>query len=185
MAPDTIRDGKGRGYLAEVDSENRLRVGSIVQDLISHANIEEYQAYSMYISVTPTGANDCFAFLKNISADSYLIVSAVKAYTASDENIQLKLKDTGTAAGGTIYVPVNRNTITSNTANVLCEYGVDITGLSGGLIVDNLFIDGATSSQRFDWNSGLVVSPNQMISFYAVAGAIALRMTVSFFFHSI
>jgi hypothetical protein len=63
--PNTIRDGKGGGILAGVNSEHRLLVSSVSRSKEHHANIEHGEAFTMLVNLTPTGAGDCFFYFKN------------------------------------------------------------------------------------------------------------------------
>ena len=36
--PDTIRDGRGKGYLAHVDSDNHLHVHATIESTLAHAS---------------------------------------------------------------------------------------------------------------------------------------------------
>lgn len=177
-----IKDGTGKGYLAQVNLDNRLMTTAISESIDSHINQTEGQSYSVIVAQTPTGAGDCFCYIKNLSTNLKIFITSVKLYTAADETIQVKLKDTGATAGGTPYIPVNRNSGSTNLADVTVEVGNDITGLSGGLVVDQFFVKGSTSSVQIDWDSGLLLGINQSISFYAVTGGIAVKMTVSMYF---
>lgn len=177
-----IKDGTGKGYLAMVDTDNRLMTTSVSESIDSHINQDEGQVYSIIVSQTPAGANNCFCYIKNLSSTMSIFVTSVKLYTASDETIQVKLKDIGTTVGGTTYVPVNRNSGSTNLADATVEVGTNITGLSGGLVVDQFFIKGATDTTKYIWESGLVMGINQAITFYAVTGSIPVKMTVSIYF---
>jgi len=112
-----------------------------------------------------------------------LNINSITISAASDEVIQLKLRDTGTPAGGSTATPVNRNTNSNNMALGTFLTGTNITGLSGGSIVDQFFSDGATNSQKYSWTSSLIVGQNGVLALYAVNGAIAVRITISFFYH--
>lgn len=176
-----IEDGTGQGYNTGVTNNNRLQVESSSFELIHFANHIVGQAYSLTFTVTPTGAGDCFCYIKNTSIKNLNINSFVVA-SASDEVVQIKLRDIGTPAGGTPAVPVNRNTNSNNTAVGTFETGADITGLSGGSIVDQYFVKGATKSEKYIWASTIIIGQNGTVSIYAVTGAIALRITIGFFF---
>jgi hypothetical protein len=105
----------------------------------------------------------------------------LKLYAAATETVQVKIRDTGTV-GGThaVLVPVNRNAGSGKVADVTCESGVDITGLSGGDVVDEL-VAGA-DMYRWKWQSGLIIPKNRTVSLYAVTGAIAIKATLGFCF---
>lgn len=153
---------------------------AISQTLNEYANQSQSDAYSAVISKTPTGAGDCFFYITN-DDDKSLLVSSLKLYSASAESIQIKLGDTGTA-GGThaALTPANRNAGSAKVADVTCESGVDITGLSGGVVVDEL-VSGATMA-RWLWLTGLVIPKHRTLSLYAVTGAIAIKATLGFCF---
>ena len=153
---------------------------AICQTISEHANQEEKQAYSAIISKTPTGAGDCFFYITNDN-DNDLVVSSLKLRSASAENVQVKLGDTGTV-GGThaTLTPTSRNAGSGQEAEVTCESGVDITGLSGGSVVDELVV--GTTMWRWQWNSGLILPKNRTLSLYAVTGAIAINATLGFHF---
>lgn len=178
-----IEDGTGHGYFAEVTTENRLAVESESFEMIRHANLADGQAYSLTFTVTPTGAGDCFCYIKNTSTIDLSLNSIVLA-AASDEVVQIKIRDTGTPVGGGAVTPVNRNTNSNNTAVGTFQTGVDITGLSGGSIVDQYFVKGATDSKKYTWASTLIIGQNGVLTLYVVTGAIALRITIGFFYHA-
>lgn len=116
--PDTLRDGTGTGSLAKVDSENRLYTRATTEGMIGHVNHEEGKSYTLIVAKTPTGAGDCFCYIKNTS-DEDLCINSLKLYAATSETIQIKVNDKGTAAGGTAIVPVNRNTNFSTRKSVV------------------------------------------------------------------
>jgi hypothetical protein len=178
-----LEDGKGTGYKAEVDNENNLHTLAIATTLQHHINHEHQELYSIVVSKTPTGAGDCFLYIKNNSDDD-MLVCALSAYAATDESIQVKHGDTGTTSGGTANVPVNRNAGSGKTADCTCEDGVDITGLSGGSVVDEVAVDGATGTRKHIWRSDIILPKNATMSLYAVTGAIALKVTLTVAFHS-
>ncbi|MCK4330876.1 hypothetical protein KAX02_13680 [candidate division WOR-3 bacterium] len=146
-----------------------------------HVNRNHKNSYSAVISVTPTGAGDCFFYIKNDDPDMDIVVTSLKLWSASAERIQIKLGDSGTV-GGThaVLTPVSRHGGSGKTAIVTCESGVDITDLSGGNIVDA--VDGLNVPFLWEWKSGLIVPKNVMLSLYAVTGAVALSAVMGFYF---
>lgn len=168
----------GRG--AAVNDDNRLvTIGAIAEERLL-VNLEKQEAYSAVISKTPTGAGDCFFYIIN-NSDDPLIIARISLQVATAESVQVKLGDSGTV-GGThaTLTPVNRTARSSNAAQVTAESGVDITGLSGGLVVDEIY--GSVTMRDRRWFSGLILPRGTMFSLYAVTGAVALKSTVSFYF---
>ena len=177
-----IEDGKGTGKTAQVDSENRLSTLAVATTMEQHTNHKEGQAYTAMFSVTPTGAGDCFGYIKNES-DTDMLITALMMRCASDEIIQLKLGDSGTPTGGTDITLVNRNAGSGFSATVDAQQGVDITGLSGGAVVAGAFIDGATNSLKVDIKSALIIPKNKVVTFYVVTGTAAVMVCCSIHFH--
>ena len=178
-----VKDGTGKGYSLKVDDENMAHVLATSVEVQHHINHAHQEAYSIVVSKTPTAAADCFLYIKNDS-DLDLMISSALLYAATDESVQVKLGDSGTATGGAANTPVNRNAGSGKTADCTCEDGVDITGLSGGSVVDEIAIDGATGSHKTVWRSDLIVPKNSVATFYAVTGGIAIKMTLSIGFHN-
>lgn len=177
-----IEDGHGSGSKAKVSSEGCLQVKAVTLSFQQHVNSEEGESYSVIVSKTPTGANDCFLYIQN-NSDVDMYVSSGKISAATDETVQVKLKDTGTPAGTTVNTPVNRNAGSGKLADVTCYDGENITGLTGGEVVEQVDVDGAVGSVKYEWGSALIIPKNQVLSMYAVTGAIALKATLSISFH--
>lgn len=173
-----IRDSSS-GRALDINPDGFGMVHAFTSPLAYYANCVRGDSYSAIISVTPTGAGDCFFYM--INDGSYdLIITSLKIYSASAETVQLKLGDSGTI-GGThaALVPASRKAGSGKTADVTCESGVDITGLSGGAVVDQLYATAV--QQRHFWNSQLILPRNSMVSLYAVTGGIAVGGNLGFF----
>ena len=178
----TIEDGKGTGKNAGVTDENKLETEAITSAGELHANKVHGESYTAGFSVTPTAVGDCFGYMTNNSDDN-MIISTLMLRAATDETIQLKLGDTGTAIDGTDITPVNRNAGSGKSADVVAQQGVDITGLAGGAVVAGIFIKGGESSLQIPIASGIIIPKNKTVSFYVVTGAIAVMVGCSIYFH--
>lgn len=176
-----IRDpSTGKGM--EVDIEGYGKISNINQPLQHYVNVVHQNVYSVVISVTPTAAGDCFFYIKN-NNESNLVTRSLTLYGASAESIQVKLGDTGTVGGTHAdLTPVSRNAGSGKTADVTCEGGVDITGLSGGSVVCD--VDFINTFMKIRWDSSLIIPKNTILSLYAVTGAIAIKANLSFLFLS-
>lgn len=177
-----IKDGHGTGNTVKVGIEGCLNAKAVTVPFQQHINDEDGEGYSVIVSKTPTADGDCFLYIKN-NGDGNMYVSSGKISAATDETVQVKIKDVGTPAGGTANVPINRNAGSGKLADVTCQDGENITGLSGGSVVEQVDVDGAVGSVRYPWNSAIIVPKNQTLSLYAVTGGIALKATLSISFH--
>lgn len=177
-----IEDGHGTGSKVQVNTEGCLCTKAITIPFGQHINSEHQEAYSVIINKTPTAANDCFFYIKN-NSDTNLYICSLTASAATDETIQMKVKDTGTPAGTTVNTPVNRNIGSGKVADVTCYDGVDITGLSGGSIIEQFEFDGNTGSKKFRYDSCIIIPKNHVLTLYAITGAIALKVSLSLMFN--
>lgn len=176
-----IIGGTGAGFAAGVTSENQLEVCAVTRTIDLYCNQINGISYSLLLSQTPAGAGDCFCYLKNHDIND-MIISSVKLHAAADETFFMKLNDTGTPVGGSDAAPVNRKAGCGNVADVTCEAGNDITGLSGGETVESIFVKGAETSYRFEWLSCIIVPKNHTMTLYVTTGAIAVTTTLSMHF---
>ena len=177
-----IESGAGDGNAAAVDGENRLKTAATMQTTEHEICHHEGKSYSYGVSATPTGAGDCFLYVKN-NSDTDMIVSEFMLRAASDETVQFKLGDSGTPIGGSTGTPVNRNAGSGNEADVTALYGVDITGLSGGSNVMGVFLKGGETSVRVAPLSGFIIPKNKVITGYVVTGGIAIMTGMGISFH--
>jgi len=176
-----ITGGTGNGFAVGVTEENQLEVCAVTRTIDLYCNQADGSTYSLLISKTPTGAGDCFCYIKN-NDERDMILSSIKFYTATNEIFTIKLGDTGTPSGGSAATPINRKAGCGNVADLTCETGVDITGLSGGDEVETVFVKGAETSKRIPWLSGIIVPKNHTLTMYVTTGAIAIRATLSLHF---
>ena len=172
-----IRDSAtGRSW--DINQNGFGAVNAYTSPLQYYANTQE-GSYSTVVEVTPTGAGDCFLYLKNNNATD-LVITSISFWSAAAETIQMKLGDSGTIGGTHAdLLPVSRNAGSGRTADVDCEVGVDITGLSGGSVVDSFYATAAY--QKWAWDSRIILPKNSIMSLYAVTGAIAVGGTIGFF----
>ena len=174
----TIEDGTGDGYQAKVNSENMLNTNSVTQAVKYYIN-RQGNFYSCTISVTPLGADDCFFYLKN-TGDFDLIIQRLSICVASNEIIKGYLNDLGTPVSGTNYVPINRNGGSANLCDCDVQYGVNITGLSGGDHFDSFHVAADEHTHTYRVEAGVMIPKNRTFTLYVGNGAIKLDFTITF-----
>ena len=153
------------GQVADVDTENRLRVFSVMQPQDKHLNIER-KVFSIYFTNTPAGANDFFFYLKNNGARD-LFITDIRITSSVATQIFYK-HVSGTAVGGTAVTPVNRNIGSSNFPSATIEQGVDITGLVdlGVIFYEECSI--ANTLFHLRTTSNIIIPQGQAIAFQRV-----------------
>jgi hypothetical protein len=178
--PDMIRDGTGSGQLAKVDDTNRLCTSSNTIDNGSFINVSQGGMYSIISAVTPAGAGNCFLYIQNAKTGYDLVIGRMTLLSSSTEIIDVK-RVTGTPAGGTVNVPVNRNLNYTNSAIGTFLTGTNITGLTA---TDTLvrFFSTATIPVVYDVYFGLIIPPNISIGFYATNGSIPINYSLVLYY---
>lgn len=110
----TIRDGKGRGYLAAVNQENRLVVTAQVIEERLAATLDELYFEATTGKVTLTDANETgIIYVMNDSSDYDLVIDRVFydvwASSGGSGGGTLKYYKNPTITGGTSITPTNTN----------------------------------------------------------------------------
>jgi len=166
-----IRDGKGGGYLAEVDSKNRLRIYAVVEDKATWINRVEEEMYSGIFESTgiqaATGGN-WVVYLKNTSAKFLVIVKLKHRCTGASGSLSYWLSPTGTPGGSlTTLTPSNRNAGSNRSASVEMYQSTNITGLSGGRRVGSLFGNDGEEFEFAQPCSGYILPPDATLGIKA------------------
>ncbi len=185
MSRDTVNliDGKGKGYGAEVNSDNELAVSAQSQAL--RANLKG-DSYSALCDVTSASTDDDFFYLMNTSARN-LIIYKIQCWcddAKQEISVLIGATDAGTAAGDTI-TPGNLNQSKSNVADVTCTSDATDLAITGGTAID-LLMNHTTAEimTSFDFPAGIILGPNgRMHCQAALAGLI--NMNVFFYFKDV
>jgi len=183
-----IEDGKGQGYSASVNEENRMTTQSVAVSNEHHVNHKHGLCYNANFAVNPDGADDCIFYIKN-QDELDLVIKGIWIQTSAAEEIYTKIGDLGTAikTNGADITPVNLNAGSGKTADVLCysntaDGAVDITGIDGGGTTLKLWLTN-TESKWYNFNQDIIIPKNQTFTIYCVGGDTNLRGTVVFNFH--
>ena len=176
-----IEDGAGTGIKAAVTSEKRLKTDTISQSPEHHANIEEGEAYHIVFQQTPAAANNCFLYIKNTHTLN-IIIEGIWLRTNGNERITIKFNSTGTPSG-TTAIPSNCKTDSGNEAIGTFITGNAITGLSGGTIIDRLYVESSEKSENYNFETDLIIGPNGVFTAYAEVGSIEIDGTLVMYYH--
>ena len=178
-----IEGGTGNGYLAKVSKENKLEVSSVTASVEHHTNHKHGTAFNMLFSATPTGAGDCFLYVKNTSEED-MCIEGFTLHLVASEYIEFKLGDSGTATGGSTVTPANLNSSSGNIATGTFENGNDITGLSGGTTVDRIYHATSAGSTSYNFEQDIILPKNGVFTMYCETGTTAINGVINFNYHS-
>jgi len=178
----SIVDGKGTGGTAEVKG-NKLLVSGVFSSQEHYANHNQGVAFNFNFSVTPTGAGDCFLYIKNTNTDLAMSIEGIWLKMAADDYVEIKLNDSGTPLGGSAVTPVNLNTASGEIADGTFLQGVDITGLTGGDTAFKIHHASSNESIYRNFNQDIILGANGVCSIYIGTGTTAIDGTIVFNFH--
>ena len=176
-----ILDGKGRGFSAGVNDENRLLTAAISDNVQFHINEVEGQFYSFTIDQATGGTSRHNIYIKN-TADENLFITSITAFaTTTPTELYVLLGVTGTATSPTTGTPVNRNIGSGSSAEGTFQYGANLA-MTGGAEVDRWFVDNDVASHKHSWTSALILPKNGTLVL-ASSASTTVNATVSFGYH--
>lgn len=176
---EQIIDGSGGGYRAKVNSSNQLSVIAAAISLQHHNSHIHKTAFSLTAQQTPTGADDCFVYLKNEDA-SELSVWEFCLRCAAAEAIEI-WSVTGTAVG-TDYTPTNLYVGSGVQPQVTCKVGNDITGLTKVKLIKRYWVE-AGKQDHITLPPAIIIPEDHAIGIYAVTGTALTDVCTTFDFH--
>ena len=184
--PVQIVDGMGRGYVAGVCSENRLRVTAVSQSIEAHTNQDEGQAYHLSFSQSPTANDDCILYIQNDDDDD-LILEGFYLYVSAACEVYVKLGDTGTRNSATTLTPVNANAGSGNTATGTFEKGADLDGgsatLTGGSEFMRWIFTAASTTDFYNLECDCIIPENQTLTLWCDTSTVTVTGVAVFFYH--
>lgn len=174
-----IVSGWGPTIPLHINKLGMAKTLAITQGIAYYVNRQKH-FYSCPIQVTPTGAGDCFFYLKNIG-DTDIVIQRLSAHVPTNEVINCYMRDIGDPVDGTDFTPINRNCGASGDVEAEVQYGVNITGLTPGDNVDNFHIAADDYTHTYRWEAGIMIPKNKVFTLYAQVGAIEIDFTLTFF----
>jgi hypothetical protein len=173
--PESIRDGKGRGYLAEVDAEGRLVVNAQVRSHISHHSLNGHEnAFNMYFRHTQQAdaTNEIIGYF-TYTGDNYLVVEKIVFSTnsAGETKFEAFADPTG-LSGGATTTPTNLKIGSGKTLSLTSKDtnkgASPITSTTEGTeILDIRMGWQAIPVYEYDFKGALVLSKNDTLMLLA------------------
>lgn len=158
-------DGKGRGYLAEVDAENRLSTFSVTEPEDKHIN-REGKCWSVLQSTTPVGANDYIFYFKNTGTET-IAITDIRCSAASACTLYIEVvSGTPTFAAGADLTPVARNLGSSKTITGTIKEDTNTTGLTAEGTIFFIECPVANTLYHLSTSSNILVPQGQAIAMY-------------------
>ena len=103
---EILEDGKGTGYKAEIDSDNRLYVNAVSQSVEHFTNYNKGTSFNLISETTPATADDYYLYIKN-TGTTPIVIEGFSYRVESDQQIKIYKNLTGTSSSFTTLTPVN------------------------------------------------------------------------------
>jgi len=173
-----IEDGTGSGRTAAVNINNKLEVVAITASTEHDTNHKDGLAFNILLEQTPTGADPsagdfdeetCIFYMKNTSEIDITMEGMTHrlAGTGFSDAIEIRGGDIGDPVGGTAVTPANLNLGSGNSAVGTFLAGDSITGLSGGVILQRIYIESGKSNYH-NFDQDILIPKNRIITIYSI-----------------
>jgi hypothetical protein len=178
---------EGNTYTAEVTSTERLKTDAEASTPAAIAAGEQ-DCYSVVFDVDTNAATSDFFYLKN-NDNRDLHVYRIRLHTLTlDTDINVTTGVTGDPTAGTALTPINLYT-GGKAANVTCEEKAGDMALTGGNIVDILYLHQRAAGETYvgwqEWGypESIILPPNTAMVLHCVTDPTAdIDGTVYFYF---
>ena len=178
-----IESGTGNAKLAKVDDYNRLLTLAVAATPEHFANHDLGRAWYMSFSQTTAASTDqCFFYIKNLSADYELVINGFAISVDKATAIYTKIGMTGTPGGTpTAITPVNGNTGSGLSVNATVYKDDSMTGLSGGGEINRKVFIAAAGTTEVNFESDVILAQGGTLTLWAAIASVATICRVDMF----
>lgn len=179
-------EGKSNHKL-EVSEDGKAHVAGISQTMMARAN-DKGDAYCAVFEADPNGTDKDFFYLKNLDDKDLRIYKIRMSTGTADIDVDVKIGVTGSPSSGTAVDPTNMNALhgIDEQVRVTCEYRDEDLALTGGNVVDTLYIDkDFIGEQEFDYPAEIILPKNTALVFNCVGTdpTADINCEVFYYFH--
>lgn len=176
-----IEDGKGRGFVAQVDSEGHLVVDALTITDMAHTSEEHGLSFSWASgSYNPATGDDTILLVKNTSTTRKLFIKGITISTAAETRVVVHLPTTEVTPAGTTITGINLNTNSNNVAEASAKR--DETNNTQGDIIWSGEIQAATNPYDIQLFGAVIIGQNRSIGVDFVADPTACDVTIVGYF---
>ena len=185
--PDTLRDGRGRGYLCGVNSDNQQLTRSTTVEQRLESTLDENYYEMTTGSTTLTDATETgLLYLKNSDVTGKVIVIDRVFYdlwasTGGSGGATLKYYKNPTVTGGTSIDPVATNFASTKTPSG--TFSKSVTSIDSGTVWWTAYVDASSSNALEEGRIVLTAGDSFLISLAAPTGnsSMAVSMNIAFY----
>lgn len=177
-----FEDGTGKGFLASVNSLNRVDVSARAANREFYNSRDFGQLYSLISEDAATASAEETLYLQNTSTTRTMYIDKIIISTDAAYAVHVKFV-TGTAAGGSVLTPVNLSRLSSNAAEVNARGDGSITGTTDDGIIVHVRAAAGTIVE-VPLPQGIILGQNDAIAIESLAVA-DVAISVIFFYDDV
>jgi len=182
--PEQIRDGTGKGFLAEVDSDNRLTTRAVTQSELAFAAESMAKSFSVYgkRNFVAANTNENIFYMTYTGTGQLHIQSVTFSSNSSSAKVEMYFLATS-VSGGTAVVPLNLNRGSAIVSEATCLNGnADLTATTDGINeIFDVRLNVSTFTQPFD--GGIILRKNDNLLILGEVAVIGDKIRTMVFFY--
>ena len=155
-----IEDGKGKGFVAQVDEAGHLRVSANVETELEHVSKEEGLAFSITNATYNYSAGDTVLGIKNQDADRNFHVDRIICSGDADTQVIIHVPTAEVTMGGTAVTEVNLNTNSGRTASMDSRANESGNAIAAGTHAASFFML-ASTPYTVEFEGALILGTNE------------------------
>jgi hypothetical protein len=175
-----IYDGTGKGYVASVTSENKMRTYATTASEISYESEANERAYSWVNATYDYTAGDTILLVKNTSTTEDLLIDSITVAGDTETEVVIHCPTCATPTG-TAVTGVNMNRKSNKTADATAK-ATESTNSQANIIA-RILIDG-NSSEFYNLNGSVVLGLNDCIAVDFTTNGGACYVTINGYYHT-
>jgi len=156
--PDMVKDGTGKGYLAQVDSDNHLHTAGNTRSRLSFVSRDKAGAYSIYgrRNFAASETDEGILFFEYVGSKKFFINEIICSGFGAANKVEVFLAATR-ASGGTAVTPINMNRSAPSILEMNAYTGeTDLVVTPGDLeVIDIRF---GTDTKIVSFDGGLILT---------------------------
>lgn len=155
-----IEDGSGKGNVAQVDADRRLRVSANIETELEHSSKEKGLAFSITSATYNYSAGDTILGIKNEDADRNFHVDRIICSGDADTQVIIHVPTSEVTMAGTAVVEVNLNTNSGRTASMDSRANETGNSIAAGTHVASFFML-ASVTTAVGFEGALILGTNE------------------------
>lgn len=186
-----IEDGTGKGYVAKVDSDNRLESSSVSRTKISDISDHKGMAFSAYCrrNIAAADTAEYISYFINNGKNNVVVSKAVISAKITVYGTFEIYVDPTYVSGGDTVIPLNLNRTSSLASNVAVKHGrttpLVLTITDANELICVKFQIGGGNTYMLEFWDALILGNGDSLGGYVKGGTIGDEFRLTWLFYEI